>query len=380
MALKKILCLNWRDTANPRGGGAERYGENILSELVRRGYQVDLFTAAFPGSLPEEQRSGIRVIRRGGTLSVYKEALAYLKKNGTEYDLIIDEINTIPFGTWRFPELAQKRMVLIYQLARNVWFHETPFPVSLAGYLVEPWLIRPYRSTRCVITDSQSTRQDLCDLGFDAGRVHVIDPPCDYQVIPDPGLARKNAHLSLVYLGRLKQSKRVHHMIQALAILKKSFPQAELRIMGGGDHHYITALQRQVSRLGLQQNVQFTGYVNEDDKQQYLRQAHFILMASVREGWGLVVNEANAQGTPAVVYDVHGLRDSTRHLQTGWVCPRNTPAGLAQGVEALFADQKRYRTIQTQAWEFARSLTISAATDQFEAIIRKEYDTERTDL
>ncbi len=373
MKLQKILCLNWRDTANPKGGGAEKYGENILSELVNRGYQVDLFTAEFPGCLVQENRSGINVIRKGGTLGVYREALRYLKEKGSEYDLIIDEINTIPFQTWRFPELENKRMVLIYQLARNVWFHETPFPVSLAGYLVEPFLIRPYRHTRCVITDSQSTRQDLCDLGFSQEKVHVIDPPCDYQVVPDLAKVKKSADLEIVYLGRLKNSKRVHHIVRAAKILQSDFPKMKLNIVGSGDQSYLHYLHRLAGQLGLEQNIEFHGFVDDEKKAHILRSSHFILMASVREGWGLVVNEANAQGTPAVVYNVHGLRDSTRHLETGWICDINRPEDLARGVRELFLDSKRYREIQKKAWEYARSLTIQTSTDQFEKIITRVY-------
>ena len=48
-----------------------------------------------------------------------------------------------------------------------------------------------------------------------------------------------------------------------------------------------------------------------------MAEAHVLLMTSVREGWGLVVTEANACGTPAVVYNVPGLRDSVRNEETG---------------------------------------------------------------
>ncbi len=48
-----------------------------------------------------------------------------------------------------------------------------------------------------------------------------------------------------------------------------------------------------------------------------MSRAHIILVPAVREGLGLVVTEANALGTPAVGYDVPGLRDSIRHAKTG---------------------------------------------------------------
>ena len=56
---------------------------------------------------------------------------------------------------------------------------------------------------------------------------------------------------------------------------------------------------------------------------------------SLAEGWGLTILEANTLGTPAVAYDVPGLRDSVRDGQTGWLVPGRTgprhPAGERTG-------------------------------------------------
>src|SRR4029453_4086976 len=58
--------------------------------------------------------------------------------------------------------------------------------------------------------------------------------------------------------------------------------------------------------------ITFHGRVSEEEKHDLMARAHVHLAASVREGWGLVVTEAAALGTPTIAYDVPGLRDSTR--------------------------------------------------------------------
>ena len=63
----------------------------------------------------------------------------------------------------------------------------------------------------------------------------------------------------------------------------------------------------------------FTGSLVEVEKDRLLRDAHFLLHTSLREGWGLNVIEANALGTPAIVYPVAGLTESTIHGRTGLV-------------------------------------------------------------
>ena len=70
----------------------------------------------------------------------------------------------------------------------------------------------------------------------------------------------------------------------------------------------------------------------------------------MREGWGLNVIEANAMGTPAVVYPVGGLVDSTVHGVTGLVCKEETPNSLAAEVMNLAADPVKYQRLRENAW------------------------------
>jgi glycosyltransferase involved in cell wall biosynthesis len=80
-----------------------------------------------------------------------------------------------------------------------------------------------------------------------------------------------------------------------------------------------------------------------------------LIHASLREGWGLNVIEANAMGTPAVVYPVGGLVDSTLHGETGTVTPEETPASLAAGVVALLNRPAEYDRLRVNAWERSKT-------------------------
>ena len=52
-----------------------------------------------------------------------------------------------------------------------------------------------------------------------------------------------------------------------------------------------------------------------------MSRSHVIVVASIREGWGLIVTESNAVGTPALVYDSPGLVDAVKINITGLVVP-----------------------------------------------------------
>ena len=62
-------------------------------------------------------------------------------------------------------------------------------------------------------------------------------------------------------------------------------------------------------------------------------------------------------GTPAVVYDVPGLRDSTRDGQTGPVCQRNVPSALAQAILSLHVQPLLYARWRERAWALVKELS-----------------------
>jgi glycosyltransferase involved in cell wall biosynthesis len=65
-------------------------------------------------------------------------------------------------------------------------------------------------------------------------------------------------------------------------------------------------------RMSAPEGVQFLGRISESEKIERIARAHVLILTSVREGWGLVVTEAAAVGTPVIAYDVAGLRDSVQ--------------------------------------------------------------------
>ena len=155
------------DILNPSFGGAEVVTHEIAKRFVQEGNAVTLFTSKFEGCKEEETVDGIKIYREGNRYTVYWEARKYYNKYFKgKYDVIIDEINTVPFFTPKFAKNGEKIFVLIHQLAREFWFHETKFPVNLLGYyfLENRWL-KVYKNIP-TLTVSNSTKKDLESLGF----------------------------------------------------------------------------------------------------------------------------------------------------------------------------------------------------------------------
>ena len=65
------------------------------------------------------------------------------------------------------------------------------------------------------------------------------------------------------------------------------------------------------------EGVEFTGYVSEAEKHRLMSEAWLLLHPASWEGWGLVITEAAVRGTPAVGFDVPGVRDAIVDFETG---------------------------------------------------------------
>ncbi len=355
--------LSWRAPTDPRAGGAETLTLEVLRRAVARGHSATWFAAESPGTPSDEILDGIRIVRRGRQWTVHARAWLWLRRRLDEFDVVVDQVNTIPFLTPLYVPKVKRRL-LIFQLAREYWWRETRGPFRLVapfGYVAEPQYLKAYRGT-AAITISESTRAELIALGLEREAVTVLP-----MAILTPALSEltpKAEPFRVVVIGRLTPAKFIEEGLAAFADVRAAVAGSQLDIAGGGDPTYQDALEEIVRRRGLADAVTFHGRISEVDKTELLTRAHVHLFTSHREGWGLTVNEAGARGTPTVGYSVPGVRDSVRDPRL-LATLADGPAGLAQRIVALRADPTLYDELRLDAWSYARALSYEATTDAF---------------
>ena len=309
----RILWYNWRDIKNPDAGGAEVFTHEVCKRLVKQDGidSITIFAASFDTAFAEEKIDNIRIVRRGNKYSVYSEAKKFYQQNRDCFDIVVDEINTKPFNTPSF--VHDKPIVaLIHQLAREFWFYETRFPVNVMGYFFfENYWLRKYRDIP-TITVSRSTEEDLSRLGLK--HVTIVPEGLDFE--PLQGLPEKEGKPTVLFVGRLKKAKKPDDALKAFKVVKDEIPEAKLWIVGGG--YLMEKLKNMASEMFPNSaDITFFGKQSTSKKLELMSRAHVLLVPGVREGWGLVVTEASAMGTPSVAYDVPGLRDSVIDGTTG---------------------------------------------------------------
>lgn len=329
-----ILWLTWRDIKNPAGGGAERVAIEVAGKFAQNGTDVTIFTSSFKNAKPEETIKGVKIIRRGNLLTCRLFAFLYYMRN-KNFDLVIDEINTIPFFTILYAR--KKTIPLIHQLAKEYWFTQTIWPISLLGYHLETFWLKLYKN-RPTLALSKSTKTDLEKIGFNNVSIYRIGLDFKPQLITN----KKNL---ILFIGRLIPAKNPQDAIKAFSIIHKIFPDYKLSIIGRGDKKYINLLKKMAIKLNVGSLAKFEGYVSKNKKINLLKKSKIILIPSVREGWGLVASEANATGCIPIAYNVPGLKDSIKNDANGILV--NTPNQLAEAsISILQNETKRAKMIR----------------------------------
>jgi glycosyltransferase involved in cell wall biosynthesis len=358
----RILWFNWRDIKNPDSGGAEVLTHEIATRLVKNGgYDITLFSAWFPGSLHSEIIDGIKVVRDGGIYSVYEKAKKFYKKNKDDYDIVIDEINGKPFLTPKFVKLEKPIVALIHSISSEQFLYELPFPANYLcyHYLEKRWL--SYYKNTATVTVSDSSKRDLEKLGF--RRISII--PEGLSIIPLPNVPSKETIPTVLYIGRLKKHKLPHHAILAFLAIKKKLPDARLWIIGDG------YMRKELQEKYDGHDITFYGRVSTEIKSELLSKAHITLVPATREGWGLVVTESNAVGTPVIAYNVPGLRDSVKDGETGVLVRENSPASLASSAIYLLKDRSLLEQFSLNALSYSRQFSWDTTTEVFDKIIKE---------
>jgi glycosyltransferase involved in cell wall biosynthesis len=357
----RILILNWKDLAHPAAGGAEVFTEEVARVLARRGHDVTLHVAAVAGRPAEEDVNGVRIVRAGGRLGVYRAARRFwaAQPDGS-YDVVVDEINTRPFLTPRWVR-GTPIVALIHQLAREIWFHETPRPIGALGrYALEPRWLRLYRDVPA-LTVSQSSAESL-ERYHGWHDVTVVPEGLTPHAVPD---VTKAEEPTVVFLGRLVAMKRPQDAIEAFRILAATVPAARMWVIGDGP--LSGALRREAPG-----HVEFLGRLDRDELLRRLASAHVLVATSVREGWGLNVSEAAACGTPSIGYRVPGLVDSVP--ASGGALVEPAAAALGEALLRFFSGDLRLEPRpSTVPWEDVAT----AVEERLSAVVRSVSEPQR---
>ncbi len=359
----RILAFNWRDPHHPEAGGAEVHLHEILRRFVAWGHDVIQLSSGFRGGGAEDEIDGVRVKRRGSWYDAnWVLRRAYQRElRGQEFDLVIEDINKVPFFTPDF--VRQPVLAVVPHLFGTAVFREASWPLAAYVYAHELLIPRVYRRTDFLVI-SESTRRDLAARGLPETRIRVVPVGVDHATYsPDPSAGKSPVPL-ILHLGRIRRYKGIQTLIEMMPQVRSRLPEAELWIAGSGPYaHALAERARGVA------GVRLLGHRPLGEVVELLRRAWVVASASVKEGWGLTMLEANACGTPTVATRVPGLVDSVIHEETGLLVPFGDRAALAGALIRVLEDDGLRRRLGEGGRRFALRFTWERAAEEAFAVV-----------
>lgn len=344
---RRILIYNWRDTRHTFAGGAEVYIHELAKRWVAEGNGVTVFCGNDSKSPRREVIDGVQVVRRGGFYTVYFWAFVYyVFRFHNRFDVIIDSENGIPFFT---PFYAHQQIFLLMHHVHQDVFRKNLLPPWswLASFLEGKLMPFVYRNIQ-IITVSPSSRNDIIKH-----KLSTIEPLIVYNGIDSNRFipAKKASKPLILYLGRLKYYKRIHIFIKAAREIRRSMPEAQFVIAGGGEDDL--KLMAYAKKIGMERYITFTGKIGEADKIDLFQKAWVFVNPSSMEGWGITGIEANACGTPIIAANVQGLRDSVKDGYNGYLIDGEDEKEYARKIIEVLQNKKLMVHLSRNAIEWA---------------------------
>jgi glycosyltransferase involved in cell wall biosynthesis len=341
---KLSVCLVYDHLFPQTVGGGERWMRDLALHVAAGPHEVTYLTMRHWEEDEAPSLVGVRVLGLTPAGRVYRSerrtlmpplrfgyAVArHLWTHGSQYDIV--HMASFPY----FPLLAasaigrrRKYALVVNWLevwTKEYWRRYAGTLIGTTGWLVQKACVLMPHTAYCL---SRLHAERLVDAGYDGTPVVL---PGLYAGPVEPTPADRVDPTLVVYAGRHVQEKRIDALVRAFALARERFPDLRLELYGDGPQRpYIEAL---VNSLGLASAVRLPGRRPEDEVAETIAQAACLVTASEREGYGLVVVEAAAHGTPSVV--VAGPENAALELVedgvNGVVSADASPDALARAI------------------------------------------------
>jgi glycosyltransferase involved in cell wall biosynthesis len=327
-----------------RNAGVSRYTYQLIAGLARydTGHRYSVFVTARDGAaapaVPGEQVHLVpaqwpteRPVQR-----VLWEQMALpglLRRMGVE--VFHSPVNVLP------SRLPCASVVTILDMA---FLHYPQFYRPTRRIYQRTFTTRSAHAATLVIALSESTKQDVINVGVPPANVRVIYPSIEerFQPVKDPQRlqAFRATHQLperyILFLGTLEPRKNVVHLLEAYARLRAMDPETPPLVLAGAKGWYYETIFQRARSLGIQHAVTFAGYVRDEDQPLWYAAAELFVYPSLFEGFGLPVVEAMACGTPVVTSAVSSLPEAAG--DAGVLVDPTSPEALAYAMRSVLAD------------------------------------------
>jgi len=189
----------------------------------------------------------------------------------------------------------------------------------------------------------------------------------NFSKIPRENFGFSERDFLIVSVCRIVKRKGLHLLLHAL----KKLNRENLKLIIVGDGIERKNIEKLAYSLGLNNQVLFTGFVDEKKKFQYLSISDIFVLPTYHEGFGIVYLEAMYCGLPIITTDNGGHRDFIVHNQNGFLVPVGNVDALAEKITYLLENKEVRERIKENNIEKAIQYRISNVTQLYEELYRE---------
>lgn len=349
------------DVLAPHAPGAAHHETWMGLEIFRYRYAPERWELlAGPGGIPAQLR--VSAWRAALVpLLLVGQFLALWRLLGRRRYAAVHAHWIIPGGLVAAAALALRRaappLVVTVHGTDAVAFDRWPMPA------LKRWVAR--RSAAVAVV-SRALREHLGGrMPPDKLRVLPMGVDLAARFVPPPAGARVAGRI--LFAGRLLESKGVFTLLEALARLRRTRPQAHLWVAGDGPD--ADALQRRARELELAGHVRFCGAVDQARLAALYGEAEVVAVPSMAEGLGLVAIEALGCECAVVASDLPALRETIVHERTGLTVPPGSAEALAAALGRLLGDPELRQRLGREGREHCRRFDWETAARAYAGLL-----------
>jgi glycosyltransferase involved in cell wall biosynthesis len=183
---------------------------------------------------------------------------------------------------------------------------------------------------------SNATRKDILKVNSKSN-VAVIPNGVDFTLYDrfTSGIEYQNY---VVFIGRLVFNKNLETVISSFVEVTRNIVDAKLVIIGFGP--MLEEWKKMVDRLGLTQNIQFTGYISQEKKISILSKSSALVLPSLAEGMPVVALEACALYKPVLLSNIEPHRDIVDDGINGFIIPAHDVHKWSERIIQVLSNKK----------------------------------------
>jgi len=366
----KILMLNHEYP--PIGGGGGYAGRNILRQFAGRSdIELDVVVSRLqPPTVIEKFAENITLYRVG------------VRKNALQFWTRPEMIQWMAKAYRIHKKLLQQNQ---YDLAHAFFGFPTaaltwrtvsklPYIISLRGSdvpganvrfsldykLLAPVFRRIWENASALYACSEGLRQRALKFMPEA-KIYVVPNGVELDRFCPVNNKQKIEDLKLLTVGRLSVSKRIELLVSVVELIRKQFPNATLKIAGGGGLE--NQLRQLIKDKGMENCIAMLGIVPAEEMPELYRKSDIFVSASLQEGMSNAMLEAMASGIPIVTTRCEGVQELI--ADNGIVVEKADAKSIADAVMNLAKDEQAYNTMRVAARKQAENFSWQRVAEEY---------------